>query len=117
MEGEGGQAVQEDWRQREIVLRACAGAGAVVPRGRIHWRAGTGFNKNKFGSSFGLKNGSRNGLRFNFGSFTCPNYTYFGRFQVYRVVQLNFTPEIEVLYKLFETSRYIFSMPSVKQHN
>ena len=34
----------------------------------------------------------------------------------YRVVQLNFTPEIEVFYLLFEISLPIFSMKSLKQH-
>ena len=34
----------------------------------------------------------------------------------YRVVQLNFTPEIEVFYMMFETSLSIFSMTSLKQH-
>ena len=34
----------------------------------------------------------------------------------YRVVQLNFTPEIEVFYLLFEISLPIFSMTSLKQH-
>ena len=33
----------------------------------------------------------------------------------YRVVQLNFTPEIEVLYMLFEEPIQLFSMTSLKQ--
>ena len=35
---------------------------------------------------------------------------------LYRVVQLNFTPEIEVFYMPFGRSLSIFSMTSVKQH-
>ena len=35
---------------------------------------------------------------------------------LYRVVQLNFTPEIEVFYMLFERSLSIFNMTSLKQH-
>ena len=34
----------------------------------------------------------------------------------YKVVPLNFTPEIEVFYMLFEISLSIFSMPSLKHH-
>ena len=34
---------------------------------------------------------------------------------LYRVVQLNFTPEIEVFYVLFDRSLSIFSMTSLKQ--
>ena len=34
----------------------------------------------------------------------------------YRVVQLNFTPEIEVFYMMFERPLSIFSMTSLKQH-
>ena len=34
----------------------------------------------------------------------------------YRVVQLDFTPEIEVLYMLFERYLSIFSMTSIKLH-
>ena len=33
-----------------------------------------------------------------------------------RVVELNFTPEIEVFYMLFDRSLSIFSMTSLKQH-
>ena len=35
---------------------------------------------------------------------------------LYRVVQLNFAPEIEVFYVLFEKSLYIFSVTSIKHH-
>ena len=35
---------------------------------------------------------------------------------IYRVVQLNFTPEIEVFYMLFERPLSIFSMSALKQH-
>ena len=35
---------------------------------------------------------------------------------IYRVVQLNFTPEIEVFYMLFEICLSIFSMNSLKEH-
>ena len=35
---------------------------------------------------------------------------------MYRVVQLNFTPEIELFYMLFERSLSIFSMTYLKQH-
>ena len=34
----------------------------------------------------------------------------------YRVVQLNFTLEIEVFYMLFEKDHSIFSMTSLRQH-
>ena len=34
----------------------------------------------------------------------------------YRVVQLKFTPEIEVSYMMFESYLSIFSMASLKQH-
>ena len=34
----------------------------------------------------------------------------------YKVVQLNFTPEIEVFYMLFERDLSIFSMTSLEQH-
>ena len=34
----------------------------------------------------------------------------------YRVSQLNFTPEVEVFYMVFERSRSIFSRTSLKQH-
>ena len=36
--------------------------------------------------------------------------------QVFRVVQLNFTPEIEVFYMLLDRSLTIFSTTSLKQH-
>ena len=35
---------------------------------------------------------------------------------MYRVVQLNFTPEIELFYMLFQRSLSIFSMTYLKQH-
>merc|ERR1712037_472201 len=35
---------------------------------------------------------------------------------MYRMVQQNFTPEIEVFYMLFDRSLSIFSMTSLKQH-
>ena len=35
---------------------------------------------------------------------------------LYRVVQLNFSPEIEVFYMLFERSLSLFSMTPLKQH-
>ena len=35
---------------------------------------------------------------------------------VYRVVQLSFTPEIEVFYMMFDRSLSIFSMTPLKQH-
>ena len=35
---------------------------------------------------------------------------------VYRVVQLNFTPEIKVFYMLLERDLSIFIMTSLKQH-
>ena len=35
---------------------------------------------------------------------------------LYRVVQMNFTADIEVFYMLFERYLYIFSMKSLKQH-
>ena len=34
----------------------------------------------------------------------------------YRVVQMNFTPEMELYYMLIEISLYIFSMTSLNQH-
>ena len=34
----------------------------------------------------------------------------------YRVLQMNFTPEIEVFYRLFDRYLSIFSMTSLKQH-
>ena len=37
------------------------------------------------------------------------------RFSMYRVVQLDFTPEIEVFYMSSERSLYIFSITSLKQ--
>ena len=36
--------------------------------------------------------------------------------QSYRVVQLNFTPEIEAFYRLFDRSLSIISNASLKQH-
>ena len=36
--------------------------------------------------------------------------------RAYRVVQLNFTPEIEVVFMLFDRSLPIFSMTSLNQH-
>ena len=39
---------------------------------------GTQFNRNFSGSSFGLKNLVKNGLRFHFDSVTCLNYPFFG---------------------------------------
>ena len=41
---------------------------------------------------------------------------YIGHSIEYRVVQLNFTPEIEVFYVLFDGSLSILSIPSLKQH-
>ena len=38
-------------------------------------------------------------------------------YRMYRVVQLNFTPETEVPYMLFDRSLSIFSMTSLKQHS
>ena len=37
-------------------------------------------------------------------------------YKKYRVVQLSFTPEIEVFYMLFKRSLSIYSMTSLKQH-
>ena len=39
-----------------------------------------------------------------------------GHVHTYRVVQLNFTPEIEVFYMLLERSLSFFSVTSFKQH-
>ena len=44
------------------------------------------------------------------------NAKYAALFHTYRVVQLNFTPEIEVFYMLFEGSLSILGMTSNKQH-
>ena len=45
-------------------------------------------------------------------TFTCHD----NREGLYRVVQLNLTPEIEVFHVLFDRSRPIFRMTSLKQH-
>ena len=51
-------------------------------------------------------------LPFQFATFGAGTYL----FLFYRVVQLNFTPEVQVLYMLLESFSSIFSMTYLKQH-
>ena len=55
----------------------------------------------------------RHGDIFNTVLFNCDKSVVL---TLYRVVQLNFSPEIEVFYMLFERSLSLFSMTPLKQH-